>query len=229
MKSGIYKIENLINHKIYIGQSKNIELRWKHHLWEAQNDKQVQYNYSIHKAFRKYGIDNFSFDIIELCEPDKLNEKEQYYISFYDSYNKGYNETKGGESGPALIGENNPKAKLTRQDVINIRAALMKYKTRQEVYELYKDKISLSAFSKIWQGVTWTDVMPEAIEFRKSPEYELYIKEMRRKAPQGKNKKFREDILKRKASGEQRLEVYNLYYKNIYSIGGFNKIWYQKV
>jgi group I intron endonuclease len=69
MICGIYKIENLINGKIYIGQSIEIEQRWKKHL--AASD-----DFLIHKALRKYGKENFSFTILEECDLLKLDERE---------------------------------------------------------------------------------------------------------------------------------------------------------
>lgn len=95
MTCGIYKIENNLNHKIYIGQSKNIEARWRKH-------RSADDNYSIHKAFRKYGIENFSFDVIEETSPDQLDEREVYWISYYHSYEEGYNETIGGQGTSGL-------------------------------------------------------------------------------------------------------------------------------
>ena len=86
----LWKIENNINHKVYIGQSVDIEKRWQRH-------KQSEDNCPIHKAFKKYGIENFTFTIIEECEREQLDEKEQYYIKYYDSYNNGYNLTIGGQ------------------------------------------------------------------------------------------------------------------------------------
>lgn len=89
IKCGIYCIHNLINGKKYIGQSKNIYERWRHH--KALYDGCV-----IHKAIAKYGIDNFEFSIIEECSEEQLDEREQYWITFYDSYHSGYNENTGG-------------------------------------------------------------------------------------------------------------------------------------
>lgn len=93
---GIYKIENKINHHIYIGQSSNIYERWTNHKWVANKGKD---NTTLYQALRKYGIENFSFEIIEECSLEELNEKEIYWISYYDSYNNGYNESPGGELG----------------------------------------------------------------------------------------------------------------------------------
>ena len=93
MITGIYKIENLINHKIYIGQSLYIEKRWHDHLF-AKDD------FAIHQAFKKYGIQNFTFQILEECSVEELDEKEIYWINFYQSLvPNGYNMVEGGTNG----------------------------------------------------------------------------------------------------------------------------------
>lgn len=92
MITGIYKIENKINHKIYIGQSINIERRWRAHLNATQT-----HNNKLWAALNKYGKDNFDFSIIEECPKELLDEREQYWIKYYDSYNNGYNLTLGGD------------------------------------------------------------------------------------------------------------------------------------
>ena len=79
MSCGIYKITNNINNKIYIGCSKNIEHRWLAHKSESILENNQQYNYSIHKAFRKYGLDNFSFEIIE----ELPEEKQEWFNKKY--------------------------------------------------------------------------------------------------------------------------------------------------
>lgn len=91
--TGIYKITNKINGKVYIGQSINIERRWKEHI----SDKRK--NSLIHLAIEKYGEKNFNFEIIEECSQSDLNQKEQYWIKEYNSFKNGYNLTRGGNSG----------------------------------------------------------------------------------------------------------------------------------
>ena len=82
---GIYKIENLLNHKCYIGQSIHIERRWKEHC--QKSTKSV-----ISQAIKKYGKENFSFQILEECEIDELAEKEIAYIHKFNSIiPNGYN------------------------------------------------------------------------------------------------------------------------------------------
>ena len=99
---GIYKIQNLINGKIYIGQSVDIQYRFKNHKSESFNPKSNAYDTAIHRAIRKYGVDNFSFDIIEECDQEKLREREIYWIDYYQSFGNGYNLTSGGEGVPTV-------------------------------------------------------------------------------------------------------------------------------
>lgn len=95
---GIYKITNLINGKSYIGQSVNIQKRFNAHRSVAFNPNDKNYNYPLYRAIRKYGIDNFSFDILEECDVSELNNKEIYYIAQYKTYGKlGYNQDAGGD------------------------------------------------------------------------------------------------------------------------------------
>lgn len=89
---GIYKIENLLTHQCYIGQSKFIERRWNDHKNRYKNG-----NSQFYLALQKYGIENFSWEVIEECSQDELDEKEIYWIEYYDSFRNGYNSTPGGQ------------------------------------------------------------------------------------------------------------------------------------
>lgn len=86
MSIGIYKIENLINHKIYIGQSIHIEKRWREHCWKTSDSL-------IGRAIKKYGKENFDFQILEETEDfSQLNDLETKYIKVFDTLApKGYN------------------------------------------------------------------------------------------------------------------------------------------
>jgi group I intron endonuclease len=95
----LYKITNLINQKIYIGQTNNPENRWASHKSSANNPD--KYDGIIAKAFAKYGIDSFTFDIIAQCiTQDDANYIEIELIKQYDSRNHsvGYNIAPGGET-----------------------------------------------------------------------------------------------------------------------------------
>ena len=155
MSCGIYKIKNLINNKIYIGQSVFIEQRWAAHRYAGRNAKD---NYPIHKAMNEYGIENFSFEIIEECDITELNDKEVYWIQFYDSYKNGYNATPGGTM---VQGENNPRAILDEVTVFEIRQLYNNHVPFKKAFELYKDRISKRGFQKVWHYETWLHICPE--------------------------------------------------------------------
>lgn len=162
---GIYKITNLINNKVYIGKTNNSERRWKDHQRLAFLVDNKEYNKILYQAIRKYGLNNFKFEIIEeILDYNISSEREQYWINYYDSYNKGYNETLGEDGGSQkghCLGELNGRAKLTQEDVIFIRKKYSEGISRNECYQFFKDKISESGFGRVWLGQTWKNIMPE--------------------------------------------------------------------
>jgi group I intron endonuclease len=98
---GIYKITNLVNGKTYIGQSFDINKRWVMHKSAAFNENNPGYNYPLYRAMRKYGYENFLFEILEECLIDELNDKEIFYIEKFNSrVPNGYNQDGGGNSAP---------------------------------------------------------------------------------------------------------------------------------
>lgn len=99
---GIYKVTNKVNGKVYIGQSVDIGRRWRQHM-TAEDD------IYFHKAIQKYGVENFIWEVIEQCKKSELDERESYWIEYYDSFNKGYNCTRGGDG--VGIGEDHPNWK----------------------------------------------------------------------------------------------------------------------
>lgn len=92
---GIYKITNNINNKVYIGQSRNIHSRLNAHKTRPFNINSNDYNKRLYVSIRKYGLENFSFEIIEECLIEELNERENYWIKYYNSNKEeyGYNQT----------------------------------------------------------------------------------------------------------------------------------------
>lgn len=107
----IYKITNKINGKVYIGQTTtDIESRWNKHKYACYNPNSDTYNTKFYRGIRKYGFNNFTVELVEQCNDSELNDKEQYWIQFYNSYSKGYNSTIGGEGG----------TKYSTQDIVNL-------------------------------------------------------------------------------------------------------------
>lgn len=97
----IYKITNILNGKSYIGKTmQTIEARWKKHCNDfhlPRCNKRPLYN-----AMTKYGIDAFKIETLEECSDIEVNEREKYWIQYYDTFTNGYNATLGGD-GKAYI------------------------------------------------------------------------------------------------------------------------------
>ena len=92
----IYLISNDINDKVYVGQTiQTLNKRFNGHCCYSKSDRSV--NMYIKRAIHKYGKDKFHITLIEECPINLLNNREKYWIAFYDSYNNGYNLTKGGQ------------------------------------------------------------------------------------------------------------------------------------
>ena len=103
--TGIYKITNQKNNMCYIGQAVDVADRWKQHAKCGLGIDTPAAN-KLYKAMQEDGINNFSWELIEKCPREQLNEKEQcpkeklnerekYYIELYDAYNFGYNSNVG--------------------------------------------------------------------------------------------------------------------------------------
>ena len=104
-KIGIYCIENIVNNKKYIGQSIDIDSRWSKH--KSELNKGAHDNDYLQKSWNKYGCDNFKFYVLEICDSDKLDERESYYIDLFNSMDrdKGYNLKSGGQNSNYVSSE----------------------------------------------------------------------------------------------------------------------------
>lgn len=92
--TGIYKLTNLVDQKIYIGQAVDLASRWKDHI-KAGLGIDTPSN-KLYTAMMKDGVENFSFEVLEECARADLNDRETYYIQFYRSQEHGYNMSRGG-------------------------------------------------------------------------------------------------------------------------------------
>lgn len=116
MRKSIYVIKNTINNKIYVGQSTNPHRRFIQHLSRGNCQKD---NYPIHLAIAKYGKDCFYYEVIEK-DIENFDEREKYWIAFYNSIvPNGYNMTEGG-SGCVCIEKEHPRNTLSDEQVVQI-------------------------------------------------------------------------------------------------------------
>jgi len=150
--TGIYMITNLATDDIYIGQSKNIERRFIDHITPGHDTEEID------RDINKYGKSMFTFEILEECSIEELDDREAYYIDLYDATLFGYNKLRGGQQRGSRQGDNNGNAKLTEDDVYEIREAYKNHESRKETYQRYKHIVSESNFNSIWQGQFWTHI-----------------------------------------------------------------------
>ncbi len=94
--TGIYKITNIKTKECYIGQAMHIKERWAEHAKCGLGIDTPAGN-KLYKAIQEFGLWNFSFEVLEECPREQLNEKEKYYIDLYSSYDYGYNSTRGNK------------------------------------------------------------------------------------------------------------------------------------
>ena len=94
--TGIYKITNIKTKECYIGQAIHIKDRFIEHAKCGLGIDTPAGN-KLYKAIQEFGLWNFSFEVLEECPREQLNEKEKYYIDLYSSYDYGYNSTRGNK------------------------------------------------------------------------------------------------------------------------------------
>lgn len=169
----IYCYTNKINGKKYIGQTINPEQRYKQHKSSAFNSNDEAYDLPLHRAFRKYGYDNFIYEVLQEAETiEELNGLEVYYIAHFNTkIPNGYNILDGGNNAPrpktleTKIKMMKAMGKLTEEEVINLRIAYKNNESPTKIYNsLYKDRMHYNSFLNIWSGRKYKYIMPEAIQ-----------------------------------------------------------------
>lgn len=181
---GIYKITNPKG-KIYIGQSKDISLRFKDYFKLNHCKSQPKLYYSL----KKYGPENHIFEIIEECSIEQLDEREIYWIKYYKSFKDGLNLTEGGEGCKGF----------KRSKEMNVKHSLkMIGKTKTS---LQKEKISLSLTGKIRSkdfgkkiSLKMKKNIPKKDKIYKNPEHYLAGKER----PEWVKEKIKEGMARNK-------------------------------
>ena len=185
---GIYKITNKINGKSYIGQSIDIERRWREHKKNIGSSKNPLY-----LDFKKYGLENFSFEILEECKVKDLDEKEIYWIKRYDSHNKGYNLTDGGQFNKDTIVWNRIKQLLNPYQlkdstwliyfylysqgvVLNDFIYIPETKIKKSIYE--KIGISKSSFYRALDELTSLNILTPDLSWMKRLTFNLTPEEI---------------------------------------------------
>lgn len=164
----IYSITNLINGKLYIGQTSNLDNRWFQHKNQLQQNKHT--NKHLQNAWNKYKEENFKFNIIKECsDKDDLNKLEKYYIKINNSNNEnfGYNLTSGGEGfrlndsvkRQMSISKRGQGSVLTESDVRKIKMLLYCLLDREEISKMFN--VSKKVITQISMGKSFGYICSE--------------------------------------------------------------------
>lgn len=171
----IYCFTNKINNKKYIGQSiRNDKSRYNNHKSSYKNPNDGEYESPLHRAFRKYGFENFNYEILaqDIEDISILNELEIAYINQYNCQRpNGYNIEPGGKNcaKPKTIEHRKKEiwaqAKLTEEEVVELRKAYQRKESPTKIYkEKYENIIHYNSFLNIWSGRRYALIMPEVFE-----------------------------------------------------------------
>lgn len=164
---GIYKITEIDNpNNFYVGYSNNIKRRFKEHQYKTYEQSHIPFDDEI----KKKGIESFTYEILEECSVEELPARERYWTDKLEATKAG-NVFDGGIRN--LVGENNPNRKVTEDDVKIIRQSYAEHKKQKDVYEQFKDKITFSYFQNLWQGRSWSHIMPEVFT-KENKNYYIY-------------------------------------------------------
>lgn len=164
----IYKIENLINHKKYIGLTNNIERRRKRHFSDLK--RQCHDNHFLQEEYNYYGEKAFSFEkVLETdCTSKEIEEYEKYYIKYYDSYYNGYNQNEGGNFGPANGGTH-----FTQNDIYEILSALQ-FCSRPGAVLAKLFNTTTTTISRIKKGINHCQYKQEYDSFSLEQQKQIY-------------------------------------------------------
>lgn len=155
----IYVYTNKINGHQYVGQTNNIRLRKNGHKSDSYNKNSHSYDYPLHRAIRKYGLDNFNFEIIEEVETqEEANEKEIFWIKEKQCHisKGGYNILFGGDGHKReklSWEELKNKGKIfTEEEIEDIQQRLLNNQKYSEILEIYQPRLTITFLSNLNNG-----------------------------------------------------------------------------
>lgn len=156
----IYKIQNKVTNKVYIGYTENFNSRMRQHKRKAS--KELNEKSKLYSAMKKYGIENFEFTIIYQSKDRDYCKlvMENYFICMYDSYNTGYNMTLGGEG---VDSESNSKYSKIRWQSEEYRKLMDEKRMPAMQTEEYKQNQS-NIMTEMWTDPEYRNSVAEGVK-----------------------------------------------------------------
>ena len=158
----IYVYTNKINGHQYVGQTNNLQKRYNGHKSDSQNPNSHSYNLPLHAAMRKYGIENFTFEVIEeVATEEEANQRERYWIEKKKTHisEGGYNITFGGDGcqkGPVdfetLL---NSSKVFSKNEILDIQQRLIKGEKYNDIIDFYAPRLTRTFLSNINHGTNY--------------------------------------------------------------------------
>lgn len=144
------------------GQTNNLQKRFNGHKSDSYNENSHSYNYPLHKAIRKYGIENFTFEVLESgLTQEQANKQEQYWIETKKTHisQGGYNITQGGDShtGQKLTWEQlKEKGKIfSGEEIEDLQTRLLNGEKYDDIINFYTPRLTRSFLSNLNQGINY--------------------------------------------------------------------------
>lgn len=225
----IYKIENKITGKVYIGQTLySLQKRWLQHIHESKDalEGKRQSFPLFHRMIIKYGEENFLPSILEECDNSILDEKEKYWIDFYNSNQDGYNSTIGGQNNiNKVINQKVSKYKINGEYICTFNSAREAAESaRVDVSNIRRN---CSGDTKTCAGFRWawgesTEDLPEIQGGRiKGRSIQQFTKEGELKAT------YKSAAEAAQVTGINQVSIYNVCNKKQKTAGGY--LWKFKI
>lgn len=185
-RSGIYKITNTTNRKVYIGKTKNFHKRYYQYLYGIKNKDTNRINRYLLASIEKYGVENFTFEVIEFCDIDSISDRELYWMEFYKSTDRNFGYNLRLDSSTGMIVHPETSEKISNR---------LKYEWESGVRDRHSDKLKLSweHRDRSDQGLLLTKILTKYKYIVVDPEgitVEMYYKDLKLNELSGVVSKF---------------------------------------
>jgi group I intron endonuclease len=151
-KSGIYKVENIVNGKVYIGKTKNFYKRYHQYLYDIKSKNTNRINRYLLASIEKYGIESFTFKVVEFCDLEDIASRELYWIQELNSTNREYGYNLRLDSSTGMVTHPETSEKISKR---------LRREWESGARDSHSEKLKLSwkHRDKLVQGLTFSKIL----------------------------------------------------------------------